>query len=56
MKLYYTASVCSLAVRITLHELGLTCEYESVSLKTKLTETGVDYLTINPKGSVPALQ
>lgn len=56
MKLYYTRSVCSLAVRIIMLELGLACEYESVNLKTKETETGLDFLTINPKGSVPALQ
>ncbi len=56
MKLYYTQSVCSLAVRIILHELDLSCQFESVNLKTKHTESGIDYLTINPKGSVPALQ
>jgi glutathione S-transferase len=55
MKLYYTSSVCSLAVRITIHELGIPCEYEAVNLKTKITETGIPYLEINPKGSVPAL-
>lgn len=56
MKLYYTSSVCSLAVRIVVHELGIPCEYESVNLKSKQTEAGIDYLKINPKGSVPALQ
>lgn len=55
MKLYYTSSVCSLAVRIILHELGISCEFEAVNLKTKKTEAGVDYLKINPKGAVPAL-
>jgi glutathione S-transferase len=55
LKLYYSKGVCSLAVRITLHELNINCAYESVNLKTKHTETGMDYLTINPKGSVPAL-
>jgi len=55
MKLYYTSSVCSLAVRIILHELGITSTFEEVNLKTKQTEKGVDYLKINPKGSVPAL-
>jgi glutathione S-transferase len=55
MKLYYTSSVCSLAVRIILHELGISCEYVAVNLKTKQTETGEDYLKINPKGAVPAL-
>jgi len=37
MKLYYAKSVCSLAVRIIIHELNLSCEYESVDLKTKIT-------------------
>lgn len=55
MKLYYASSVCSLAVRIILHELSISCEYEAVNLKTKQTETGTDYLKVNPKGSVPAL-
>lgn len=55
MKLYYADSVCSLAVRITLHELNIPCEFEAVDLKTKQTKSGSDYLTINPKGAVPAL-
>lgn len=56
MKLYYSKGACSLAVRIVINELGLNCEYESVDLKTKKTETGADFLTINPKGEVPTLQ
>ncbi len=56
MKLYYTPGACSLVVRIIINEIGLKSEFESVNLKTKTTETGEDYLTINPKGSVPALQ
>jgi len=55
MKLYYSKGACSLAVRILIHELGISCEYEAVNLKTKQTETGADFLTINPKGSVPTL-
>lgn len=55
MKLYYTSSVCSLAVRIVIHHLGISCEFEAVNLKTKLTEHGTNYLVINPKGSVPAV-
>lgn len=55
MKLYYSKGACSLAVRITLHELNLSCVYEAVDLKTKKTETDQDYLKINPKGAVPAL-
>jgi glutathione S-transferase len=55
MKLYYANSVCSLAVRIILHELEVPFKSESVNLKTKKTETGEDFLKINIKGSVPAL-
>lgn len=55
MKLYYASSVCSLAVRIIIHELGIPCEYEAVNLKTKITENQTNYLEINPKGGVPAL-
>ncbi|MDR3492540.1 MAG: glutathione transferase GstA [Gammaproteobacteria bacterium] len=55
MKLYYSKGACSLAVRIIINELNIPCEYEAVNLKTKITETGADFLTINPKGSVPTL-
>jgi glutathione S-transferase len=55
MKLYYSKGACSLAVRITLHEIGIPCEFESVNLQTKKTETGTDFLNINPKGYVPTL-
>ncbi|KTD07142.1 glutathione transferase GstA [Legionella jamestowniensis] len=56
MKLYFTKGACSLAVRILINELGVECEYESVNLKTKRTEEDQDYLQINPKGAVPALE
>lgn len=55
MKLYYSRGACSLAVRIVINEIGIPCEYESVDLKTKKTETGADFLGINPKGAVPTL-
>lgn len=56
MKLYYSKGACSLAIRIIIHELNLACDYESVNLKTKMTETGKNYLEINPKGAVPCLE
>lgn len=56
MKLYYSKGACSLAVRIAIHEMNIPCQFESVDTKAKKTETGADYLAINPKGSVPALQ
>ena len=56
MKLYYSPGACSQAPHILLHEIGLTHEAERVDLKTKTLEDGSDYLKINPKGAVPALQ
>lgn len=56
MKLYYSKGACSLAIRIALHEMNIPCTFESVDLATKKTETGLDFLTINSKGSVPVLQ
>lgn len=55
MKLYYSKGACSLVVRIILNELALTASFESVDLKTKKTEKGSDFFSINPKGSVPVL-
>lgn len=55
MKLYYSKQACSLAVRILIHELGISCEYEAVNLPAKKTASGGDFYQINPKGSVPVL-
>jgi glutathione S-transferase len=56
MKLYYSSGACSLSPHIILLEAGLPFTMEKVDLKTKKTERGVDFLTINSKGAVPALQ
>jgi glutathione S-transferase len=56
MKLYYTPGACSLAVHITLYEVGIPFELEKVNLDTKRTGNGRDYREVNPKGSVPALE
>lgn len=55
MKLYYMPGACSLATHILLREAGIPFELERVD-RDKKTETGADFLAINPKGYVPALQ
>jgi glutathione S-transferase len=55
MKLYYSPGACSLSPHIALHEAGLAHELVRVDLKAKKTESGDDFLAINPKGQVPAL-
>lgn len=45
----------SLSPHIVLREAGLDFTAEKVDLALKKTESGADYLAINPKGQVPAL-
>jgi glutathione S-transferase len=56
MKLYYSPGACSQAPHILLHEIGLEHDAKRVDLKAKKLEDGSDYLKINPKGAVPALE
>ena len=56
MILYYSPGACSQAPHILLHEIGLEHEAKRVDLRAKTLEDGSDYLAINPKGAVPALQ
>jgi glutathione S-transferase len=56
MKLYYAPGACSQAQHIVLRESGLDFQLEETDLRTKQTKSGIDFLTVNPKGYVPALQ
>lgn len=55
VKLYLKPGACSLSPHIVLEEAGLSYETEVVDLASKVTATGANYLSINPKGYVPAL-
>ncbi|NWB28659.1 glutathione transferase GstA [Pseudomonas gingeri] len=56
MKLYYAPETCSLSPHIVLRELDLPFELVRVDNRSKRTEHGDDFLAINPKGYVAALQ
>ncbi|WP_025126868.1 glutathione transferase GstA [Pseudomonas sp. PH1b] len=56
MKLYYAPQACSLAAHIVLRELQLPFEAIRVDNRSKRTADGRDFLEINPKGYVAALQ
>ena len=56
MKLYYAPGACSLSPHIVAIEAGLPIEFEKVNLAEHKTAGGQDYMTINPKGYVPALR
>ena len=56
MKLYYAPNTCSLSPHIVLRELDLPFELIKVNNTTKQTADGRDFLTINPKGYVAALE
>ncbi|ENF7815624.1 glutathione transferase GstA [Enterobacter soli] len=56
MRLYYAPDTCSLSPHIVLRELELEFELVKVDNRSKRTADGRDFLTINPKGYVAALE
>lgn len=56
MKLYYFSGACSLSPHIVALEAGVPVTMVRIDSKTKKTESGADYLAVNSKGAVPALQ
>ncbi len=58
MKLYFSPAACSLAPHIVAYEAGLAGQVEivKVDFRSKTFTGGGDFLAVNPKGYVPALQ
>jgi glutathione S-transferase len=56
MKLYYAPGACSLAPHIALREADRHFDLERVDLETHRTAAGNDFMLVNPRGYVPALQ
>ncbi|NVE00260.1 glutathione transferase GstA [Massilia sp. BJB1822] len=56
MKLYFAPDTCSLSPHIVLRELGLPFQLVRVNNQSKKLADGSDFLAINPKGYVAALQ
>ena len=55
MNLFYHPGACSLAVHIALAEVGMSYRLVSIT-RDKQTSDGRDFMKINPKGFVPALE
>ena len=56
MKLYFSPGACSLAPHIALREAGLEFTPDKVDMRTKQTQGGAKFSTVNPKDYVPALE
>ncbi len=56
MKLYYSPGACSLSPHIVACETGVPIDLEKVDLASHKTADGLDYMSVNPKGYVPALR
>lgn len=56
MKLYFSPGACSLSPHIVALEANLELTLVRVDMRTKKTASGADFLAVNPKGYVPALE
>jgi glutathione S-transferase len=56
VKLYFSPFACSLASHITAREAGIPLDLSAVTLSTKRTAAGENFLSVSPKGQVPTLR
>ena len=56
MKLFYASGACSLSPHIVAREAGIDVQLQQVDLTTQTIAKAGDFLSVNPKGYVPALQ
>jgi len=56
MKLYYAPGTCAFAPHTVANELGIKLDLVKVDIRNKTTADGKNFLDINPKGYVPALE
>lgn len=56
MRLYFSPGSCSLLPHVVFREADIPFEGVRVDLTTKRTAEDRDYLSVNPKGAVPALE
>jgi glutathione S-transferase len=56
MKLYFAPGACSLSPHIVAQEAGIPLTLVKVDLASKKLADGGDFLAVNPKGYVPAVQ
>ena len=55
VKLYYTPNSCAASSFISCFIAGIKFDCEIVDLATHITESGINFYTINPKGNVPTI-
>ncbi len=56
MEVFYAPMACSVAARAALYDVGQDAKFTLTDFRAKKLANGDNYLSINPKGQVPALK